>query len=529
MNIFNRTLARLGYVKAAPAEYNGVRLLDRTTRYDMPDYTVVHNQADLMRKLSWVQIAVSTFATTAAGSPLAVKALVGEETEDIPNHPFELRLRTPNPYQSRTELLTELCAFFKLTGNAYWWLNKAADGTPIEIWGIPPMQIKPVPDGNLGVRGYLYTPGNTYGQEIPIPEDEIVHFKTFNPGNRYVGLSPVEALANQAIGDLKQTEWNKNFFAEDNGKIPGALAFADAITNPDWERLNKEVREEYGGTKRKMMMLRGVGSGGIQWVPMAMSQKDMDFLASREFTKEEIFAMFAPGLSSVLAVNATEANALAGRASFMDFAIWPAHQMIAEKISNNLLPLYGENLVAEFEDVRIIDRATQLQEQSAYERTHTIDEIRQEYYGDDPLMMDGVPDERGALLPAEVTAGRATPSMPMPPQLAAAQDQAPPSQDTVTQAQLDQAQQNLAAKTYKSDELLALEADLRRWRKKAGNKLAAKNKGQIAVFESDVIPPHLNAWIAGALENVTTTRDIAQVFDAINAAEWEAYYNAGAE
>ena len=38
----------------------------------------------------------------------------------------------------------------------------------------------------------------------------------------------------------------------------------------------------------------------------------MQFLEERNFTKEEIFGKLAPGLASVLAVNATEANALAG-------------------------------------------------------------------------------------------------------------------------------------------------------------------------------------------------------------------------
>ena len=59
-------------------------------------------------------------------------------------------------------------------------------------------------------------------------------------------------------------------------------------------------------------MMQNVGPGGMEWIPTGMTQKDMEFILGRVASKEEIFMMFAPGLSSVLAVNATEANSEAG-------------------------------------------------------------------------------------------------------------------------------------------------------------------------------------------------------------------------
>lgn len=95
--------------------------------------------------------------------------------------------------------------------------------------------------------------------------------------------------------------------------------------------------------------------------------------------------MYAPGLASMLAVNATEANSKAGKATFMEMAIWPQLVSIAEKITNDLLPIYGDNLVGAFDDVRIADRGMQLAEQNAASQVQTIDEMRQVFYSLPPL------------------------------------------------------------------------------------------------------------------------------------------------
>jgi hypothetical protein len=73
---------------------------------------------------------------------------------------------------------------------------------------------------------------------------------------------------------------------------------------------------------------------------------------------------------------------------------------IAEKITNDVLPLYGDGLVGEFDDIRPTDRQLELAEIEAYARTHTVDEVRAKYYNDQPLDMG-----RGVLLVTEVTHG----------------------------------------------------------------------------------------------------------------------------
>jgi hypothetical protein len=145
------------------------------------------------------------------------------------------------------------------------------------------------------------------------------------------------------------------------------------------------------------MFMRNVGPGGVQLLQSGVTQRDMEFLAGREFTKEEIYSLFAPGLASVLDVNATEANSKTGEATLMSKAVYPMQVSMAEKITSEILPLYGQNLVGEFEDIRERDRELILKEQEVFSKTHTINEIRLEYYSDDPIN-----DERGDKLPLEL-------------------------------------------------------------------------------------------------------------------------------
>lgn len=394
MSMINDILRRVGLFRK---QLTNLPLWLRRTaaveKFNIPDGTLWRNQAELYQRLSWIQIAVSAVARAAAADRLAVKEMVDEKTKEIVNHPFELLLMKPNPLMSRFEFLESTFSYLPLTGNAYWWLNKAnPEATPDEMWIIPSYKIQPVPDENLYIAGYAYDPGD--GNPIPLETWEVVHFKKFHPLNTFVGLSAIEALAVISVGDLSMQDWNTRFFGENNARLPGILAFKDMIQNPEWDAIKEDTIES--SKKRQLMMLRGAGSN-VDWMQAAVSQAEMEFLDGRTFNQKEIYDAIAPGLFGMLSENATEANARTAKATFNDVALWPLLDGAGQKVTNNIMPAYGDNLKAEFDDVRITDRAMELSEQSAYSRVHTIDEIREEYYDDDPLG-----DERGDLLPTQV-------------------------------------------------------------------------------------------------------------------------------
>ena len=290
MGLLDTLATHLGYAKAPLKTPLPAPLLQATGSgqvWSIPDMSLADAQEELFQRLSWVYGAIMAVATVVASAQLNVLKLAGEKRKDIPNHDLEMRFMRPNPLDSRTELMVKTAAYYDLTGNAYWWLNRRNEKMPPEeIWALPPHQIEPIPDGRMFIKGYKYMPGMGE-QERTLQPWEIVHFKRFHPRNWFVGLSPIEALATVSMGDLKAQEYNTKFFGENNAKVPGALAFADDVSDPAWDKLKRDIKDGWGGTNRSgAMLLRGVGQGGVQWVQMALSQADMQFLESRTFTKE---------------------------------------------------------------------------------------------------------------------------------------------------------------------------------------------------------------------------------------------------
>ena len=393
MSILDTLAARLGYAKAQGDKRPPGEMLSIADSYhwDVPEAQEAEKQMRLYAALTWINTAIDRTAEIAAGGMFGVKRVSGEpggaDDEEIPNHPFEQLLRKPNPSQSRGEFLRDAFTMFRVTGNLYLFLNAPSETMPPdELWIAPSHMMRPIPDGRSYIAGYEFTPP---GQASEFIEPwKIVHLKTSNPANPFVGLSAIQSLALDAFGDLAQQKWSLGFFDKNNAKLPSILAFKAMIQDPEWKKIKAERDKEWGGTNRSgVTLLRGVGDA-LQLIQASSTQKDMEFLAARNFTKEEIYGKLAPGLASILAVNATEANAIAGKSTLIEFGVWPTLVQFAEKFTASILPLYGENLVGEFEDMRQSNRILDLQEQAEYARYHTVNEVRSEYYGEGPLELD---------------------------------------------------------------------------------------------------------------------------------------------
>jgi hypothetical protein len=103
------------------------------------------------------------------------------------------------------------------------------------------------------------------------------------------------------------------------------------IQDDQWKKIKEDTRE--ASKNRELMMLRGTGAGGVKWMQNSATQKDMEFLLGREANKSEVYSLY-PGLESMTDKSATEANANAGKRTFMENVIWPRLVRISEKIVN---------------------------------------------------------------------------------------------------------------------------------------------------------------------------------------------------
>lgn len=365
-------------------------------QYRMPDPFIFANQADMYRLSPNLGTALDILANDVATGKFNVKRMEGEEEIDIPNHPFERLMRNPNPLQSGMEFIRDTVTNYQLNGNSIWWLNRASwRDKPSEMWTIPFSLIQPIPDGRMYIKGYEFTPGD--GRDpIFIPTWQVVHFKNYNPNNPFVGLSKLESLAVTLETDYGMRVTGKRTYVEYGGAPASILAFKDYVPNEAWNDIKKEKQQ--AAMRNEMMMLRGVGDG-VSWMARAMSNKDMEFIAMLRQGMIDIFNRMCPGLLAMLDPSATEANALAARATYSEKTLWVMMETLAQKVTSDVLPAFGEELKGEYDDPRVVDRNLELAEQREFAAYHTIEEVRAEYYGDDPLG-----DERDKLLVAQINA-----------------------------------------------------------------------------------------------------------------------------
>lgn len=383
MGLLDRLIEKRGYMKVGPGKQYPGWALERAGMEGLsfPQYIDNENKISYFERVSWVNIAVDKVATVGSTANWNVKQSKGEDMIDIPNHPFEQVMKAPNPTMSRSDLIYATLAYMSVCNSAYWWVNYGLGGLPVELWLIPTKNISPIPDGNMFIKHYAYNPGD--GHPIKLDTKEVIAFNGFNPESMFTGMSNLDPLRTIMDSDIGMQNWNKKLFVKSNGRLPGILAFADPIPDEDWSLIQSDV--DKAAAMRNFMMLRNVKAGGVQWLQATASQKDMEFLNSRLANRDEIYSAIAPGLASMLSVNATEANARIGKTTLIDFKVYPLLRKIGDVVTTKIMPLYGEGMVFEPEDIRITDKIIMMQEMAEYSRTHTVDEVRAKYWQDKPL------------------------------------------------------------------------------------------------------------------------------------------------
>ena len=309
------------------------------------DYGLHANQSKAYMLSAWVHICVSRIGETMAGVPYGVYELQEEEKIAVVNHPLEQLLKRPNYKWTGYEMKEATTIYVELTGNCYWFLSPES-GWPLEAWLLRPDRMKIVPDRNEWIKGYVYT---VNGVDCPLSPEEVVHFKRFHPLHDYVGLSTIEAEALGIELENKALLWDISFFRE--SAVPSAVVDVGKISDGDYEDVKKQWNKKYKGSANahKTAFVRG---GDTKVSTISVSHKDMQLLELLGFTREMIFNAHGVPLG-LFSENATEANALVAERTFMNRTIHPKLQRMGEKISTEILSRFGDNLVGEFEDVRI--------------------------------------------------------------------------------------------------------------------------------------------------------------------------------
>ena len=205
------------------------------------------------------------------------------------------------------------------------------------------MRMLPGPDG--WPAAYLYTAGGRSRRfDLPAPGAAemapILALALFHPDDDTGGLAPIEAAATALDIHNAASAWNKALL--DNAARPsGALVFAGAtLSEPQFDRLKAELEANYQGAANAGRPL--LLEGGLDWKPLALSPRDMDFVEAKNAAAREIALAFGvPPLLLGLPGDNTHANyAEANRALYRQTLI-PLAARTAQALAGWLEPAFG--------------------------------------------------------------------------------------------------------------------------------------------------------------------------------------------
>lgn len=247
-------------------------------------------------------------------------------------------LNNVNEVDTWTDLLVQTQSYLELEGNAFWYLPRGkATNKPAEIWGLNPIKVTVVKSETEVVGGYVYQ--NPKGESIPIVKEEIIHFKRFNPFNRYRGIGTVYASALAIDIDNYSGQFNRNFFF--NAAVPSAvLKTQGEMTDEQYQRLKAEWESRYTGTHNAHRL--AILQNGLEYQPIQMTQKEMQFLEQRRFSRDEILAIFrVPKTILGIADDVNRANAETSDYVFARRVIKPRMNFLVGRLNESLLPMFG--------------------------------------------------------------------------------------------------------------------------------------------------------------------------------------------
>ena len=292
-----------------------------------------------------VHRSVRLIAEAAAALPLSL--IEGGRIVDA--HPLVALMRRPNPREGGARFLESVYGHLLVSGNAY--LEAVAvDGAPRELYALRPDRMRVVPGQDGWPAAYDYAVGAETVRFVQTGEiPPILHLTLFHPTDDHYGLSPMEAAAVPLDLHNAAGSWNKALL--DNAARPsGALVFANgaagaAMSEVQFARLKEEIEKNYQGAMNAGRPL--LLEGGLDWKPLSLTPKDMDFVEAKNAAARDIALAFGvPPLLLGLAGDNTHANYAEANRAFYRQTVIPLVRRTSEAIVQWLQPAYGGDRVS---------------------------------------------------------------------------------------------------------------------------------------------------------------------------------------
>lgn len=274
---------------------------------------------------------VRLIAEAAASVPILLFA----GRRELDEHPILTLLAQPNPSQTGQSLLESVFGHLMVSGNAYV-ERVAVEGIVRELYALRPDRVAIVPGADGWACAYDYTVG---GHAVRLHPDAdgtpgVLHLRFFNPLDDHYGFAPMEAAAAALDIHNAASGWNKALL--DNAARPsGALVYSGGdgghLSPSQFERLKDELEANFQGAANAGRPL--LLEGGLDWKPLSLSPKELDFIEAKASAAREIALAFGvPPMLLGIPGDATYANYQEANRAFWRQCVLPLASRTAKAL-----------------------------------------------------------------------------------------------------------------------------------------------------------------------------------------------------
>lgn len=293
--------------------------------------------------------------------------------EELDNHILLDLLESPNPVQDGDTFKEMTFLHLLLAGESFWYKEPGTLGRPKALWPMMPYAMKETVTNRV-ISKWTYRIG---AEDVDFDTSEIVHIKLTDPNNLYRGTGVVRAAARAINSGAAAQDWNENFFL--NSARPDlALETEGTLSEQVRERLREQWDDRYKGTRNAHKV--AVLEGGLKLNRINMTNKEMDFLESLKFNRDQQLAMFKTSRTMLGIVEGDgRSNMEAAEYNQAKRVIRPLDRRFVSAINSGLAKDYDTKLVIGFTDPVPEDK--EFMHKSRIESVNvyrTINEVREE-------------------------------------------------------------------------------------------------------------------------------------------------------
>lgn len=258
--------------------------------YEVTSYNI---RGQLQKYRGWIYAAVKTIANSIASGDLDLKQRINEnEVKEVKSHPFLKLWEKPSPDYPKRFIYKLHEIYYLLAGKSYWHFVKNYKDIPLEIWLVPPTNIKPVPGANNRISHYEYTP-DVRGKAYKIPKEDIMYIRNPNPLSPQLGLSPVYAAGDPIVMMEYMSNYHKRLFQR--MARPDVLLESEVdLTDKDIQKTQEQWQQVYGSTSNagKVAVLSNLKAKPFSTVP-----KDLEYTQGYDRVLNQIIAIYGVTLN----------------------------------------------------------------------------------------------------------------------------------------------------------------------------------------------------------------------------------------